>query len=146
MEAVSADVIVPVSIDEAFAVVSSLETADWLPAVRGLKHIGGPLRGAGARYEVEAGLVGRHMRGVLVCTELTEPVRCVLELEGEMELRITVAVDEVSGGARIELSARYSIGGFSGRAAELMSAPMARREAARAVEALSARFGRRPKA
>jgi carbon monoxide dehydrogenase subunit G len=143
MEDVRADVIVPAEADEAFAVVSDLSNADWLPAVRGLTHVGGPLRGVGARFDVEAGLVGRHMRGTLVCIEMTPPTRCVLELEGEFDLTISLDVASVAGGSRIEIAAVYSIGGFSGRAAEKMSAPMARREAARAVESLAAQFGRR---
>jgi carbon monoxide dehydrogenase subunit G len=143
VEDVRADVIVPASADEAFAVVSDLNNADWLPAVRGLKHVGGPAQGVGARFDVEAGLVGRHMRGTLVCVEMTPPSRCVLELEGEFDLTIKVDVTSVSGGSKIEIAAIYSIGGFSGRAAERMSAPVARREAARAVESLAAQFGRR---
>jgi carbon monoxide dehydrogenase subunit G len=143
VEDVRADVIVPAGADEAFAVVSDLNHADWLPAVRGLKHVGGPPQGVGARYDVEAGLVGRHMRGTLVCTEMTPPSRCVLELEGEFDLTIYLTVGSVAGGSKIEIAARYTMGGFSGRAAERMSAPVARREASRAVEALAARFGRR---
>jgi carbon monoxide dehydrogenase subunit G len=143
VEDVRADVIVPAGPDEAFAVVSDLNNADWLPAVRGLKHVGGPPQGIGARYDVEAGLVGRHMRGTLVCIEMAAPSRFVLELEGEFDLTINVDVTTVAGGSRIEIGAKYSIRGFSGRAAERMSAPVARREASRAVEALAARFGRR---
>jgi carbon monoxide dehydrogenase subunit G len=143
VEDVRADVIVPAGADEAFAVVSDLTSADWLPAIRGLRHVGGPVQGVGARYDVEAGLVGRHMRGTLVCVEMTPPSRCVLELEGEFDLTINLDVTSVAGGSRIEIAARYSISGFSGRAAERMSAPVARREASRAVESLAARFGRR---
>ena len=53
-----ADVTVPVGPAHAFEALSDLEHADWLPAVRGLRHIGGPKRGKGARYEVEAGETG----------------------------------------------------------------------------------------
>ena len=66
-----ADVTLPGPPEEAFAVVADIEHADWLPAIRRLRHISGPSGGVGARYEVEAGLVGRHLRGVLVCRELT---------------------------------------------------------------------------
>ena len=50
-----ADVTLPVPPEEAFAVVADIEHADWLPAIRRLRHIGGPSSGVGARYEVGPG-------------------------------------------------------------------------------------------
>ena len=38
----SADVTLPVPPEEAFAVVADIEHADWLPAIRRLRHISGP--------------------------------------------------------------------------------------------------------
>ncbi len=138
-----ADVTVPVGADEAFAAAADLENADWLPAVRGLRHIGGPTSGLGARYEVEAGLVGRHLQGVLVCDEFEPPSRMVVTLEDGLDLTITLTVTPVSGGCSIELEARYSISGAFGGAAERASAGAARREVGRAVENFAARFGRK---
>jgi hypothetical protein len=140
----SADVTLPVTPEEAFAVVADIEHADWLPAVRRLRHIGGPSGGVGARYEVEAGLVGRHLRGVLVCTELTPPKHMVLTLEEGLDLTLEVNIRKVVGGCTVVMSARYSVTGrpFAG-AVELASQGAARRETARACEQLAARFGRK---
>jgi carbon monoxide dehydrogenase subunit G len=139
-----ADVTLPVPPEDAFAVVADIEHADWLPAIRRLRHIGGPSGGVGARYEVEAGLVGRHLRGVLVCTELTPPKRVVLTLEEGLDLTIEVTIRKVVGGCLVVMSARYSVTGrpFSG-AVELASMGPARRETARACEQFAARFGRK---
>jgi carbon monoxide dehydrogenase subunit G len=139
-----ADVTLPVPPEEAFAVVADIEHADWLPAIRRLRHIGGPSSGVGARYEVEAGLVGRHLRGVLVCTELTPPKHVVLTLEEGLELSLEVTIRKVVGGCMVVMSARYSVSGraFAG-AVELASQGPARRETARACEQLAARFGRK---
>ena len=139
-----ADVTLPVPPEEAFAVVADIEHADWLPAIRRLRHIGGPSGGVGARYEVEAGLVGRHLRGVLVCTELTPPKRMVLTLEEGLDLTLEVTIRKVVGGCTVVMSARYSVSGrpFAG-AVELASQGPARRETARACEQLAARFGRK---
>jgi hypothetical protein len=139
-----ADVTLPVPPEEAFAVVADIENADWLPAIRRLRHIGGPSSGVGARYEVEAGLVGRHLRGVLVCTELTPPKHMVLTLEEGLDLTLEVTIRKVVGGCMVVMSARYSVSGrpFAG-AVELASQGPARRETARACEQLAARFGRK---
>jgi carbon monoxide dehydrogenase subunit G len=143
----SADVTVPVGREEAYAALTDLEHADWLPGVKGLRHIGGPAQGVGARYEVEAGLVGRHLRGVLVCTEAVRPERTVMTLEDGLDLTITGTVGKVSGGCRVELTARYSVGnGITGLAIERASAGPARREVCRAVEHFAAQFGRKASA
>ena len=140
----SADVTVPVGAEEAYAALSDLRHADWLPGIKGLRHIGGPPLGLGARYEVEAGLVGRHLRGVLVCTEALPPERTVMTLEEGMDLIITATVRTVSGGCRVDLIARYSVGnGLTGLAIERASAGPARREVSRAVEHFAAQFGRK---
>jgi hypothetical protein len=139
-----ADVTLPVTPEEAFAVIADVEHADWLPAIRRLRLISGPSGGVGARYEVEAGLVGRHLRGVLVCTELTPPKHMVLTLEEGLDLTVEVTIRKVSGGCSVVMSARYSMSGrpFAG-ALELASQGPARRETARACEQLAARFGRK---
>lgn len=140
----SADVTVPVGPAEAYAALTDLEHADWLPGVRGLRHIGGPAQGLGARYEVEAGLVGRHLRGVLVCTEAVPPERTVMALEEGLDLTIIATVAPVSGGCRVGLTARYSVGsGIAALAIERASAGPARREVSRAVEHFAAKFGRK---
>ena len=82
-----ADVTVPVTAKEAYAAITDLEHADWLPGVRGLRHIGGPKQGVGARYEVEAGLVGRHLRGVLVCEQAVPSKLVVFPDEGHWILK-----------------------------------------------------------
>jgi len=140
----SADVTVPVRAEEAYAALTDLEHADWLPGVRGLRHTGGPTQGVGARYEVEAGLVGRHLRGVLVCTEAVRPERTVMTLEDGLDLVITATVRGVRGGCRVMLTARYTVGnGLTGLALERASAGPARREVARAMEQFAAQFGRK---
>ncbi len=139
-----ADVTLPVPPEEAFAVVADIEHADWLPAIRRLRHLSGPLGGVGARYEVEAGLVGRHLRGVLVCREMTPPTRVVLILEEGLDLTIEVTIRKVMGGCSVVMSAEYSVTGRAfGGAVELASQGPARRETARACEQLAARFGRK---
>lgn len=138
------DVTLPVPPDEAFAAVSDLEHADWLPAVRKLKHIGGPERGPGARFEVEVGFLGKRLKGVLACTELEPPKRMVLTLEEGFDLTLTASVRPVRGGCSVEIGARYSLGaGPLSRAVEMSSLGPARRETARACELLASRFGRR---
>jgi len=138
------DVTLPAAPDEVFAVIADMDHADWLPAVRRLRHVGGPRRGVGARYEVEVGALGRHLRGVLVCRELSPPKRLRLSLEEGLELDILITVRPVRGGSTVEMAAVYSVGGgpFAG-AVERASQGAARREVARACEQLAARFGRK---
>ncbi len=138
----SATATLPVPPKQAFAVVSDISNADWLPAVRGVRHLGGPKRGVGARFEVEAGMVGRHLRGVLLVKEMEEPHRMVLVLEEGLDLTITIDVTPARAGSKLRVEARYSVGGAFGGAVERASQPAARREVARAVEQLAARFGR----
>lgn len=139
-----ADVTLPVPPAEAFAAATDMRSADWLPAVRGLRHVGGPETGVGARYEVEVGMVGRHLRGVLVCREAEAPTRALYALEEGMELSVLILITPVGGGCRLDLTARYAVGGGPfGAAVERATAGAARHEAARAVENLAARFGRK---
>jgi carbon monoxide dehydrogenase subunit G len=138
----SASATLPVPAKRAFAVVSDISNADWLPAVRGVRHIGGPKRGVGARFEVEAGMVGRHLRGVLLVKEMDVPRRMVLVLEEGLDLTVTVELTPARAGCKLRVEARYSVSGAFGGAVERASQPAARREVARAVEQLSARFGR----
>ena len=140
---VSSDVTLPVPPEQAFDTVADLEHASWLPAVRGLRHVGGPHLGVGARYEVEVGVIGRHLRGVLVCRELDRPHRVVVELEEGLDLRITIDIVAVSGGCSVTITARYAVGGPLGGAVERASQGAARHEVARAAEQLAARFGRK---
>ncbi|MBV8300955.1 MAG: SRPBCC family protein [Candidatus Dormibacteraeota bacterium] len=138
------DVTLPAPPADVFAVIADMDHADWLPAVRRLRHVGGPKHGVGARYEVEVGALGRHLRGVLVCREYTPPNRMLLELEEGLELTIDIRVRAVRGGSTVNVDARYSVGGgpFAG-AVERASQGAARREVARACEQLAARFGRK---
>ena len=140
-----ADVTLPVPPAEAFAAATDLRHADWLPAVRGLKHVGGPETGVGARHEVEVGIIGRHLRGVLVCRESAAPVRAVYALEEGMHLSIAIQIHPLPGGCRLELTAEYAVGGGGplGGAVERATVGAARHEVARAVENLAARFGRK---
>ncbi len=138
----SAAATLPVSAQRAFAVVSDISNADWLPAVRGVRHVGGPRKAVGERFEVEAGLVGRHLRGILLVQEMDPPKRMVLVLEEGLDLTITIDVKPARGGCELRVEARYSVGGAFGGAVERASQPAARREVARAVEQLAARFGR----
>jgi carbon monoxide dehydrogenase subunit G len=138
----SATATLPVPAKEAFDVVSDISNADWLPAVRGVRHVGGPARGVGARFEVEAGLVGRHLRGVLMVKTVEEPHLIVLVLEEGLDLTVTVELTPARAGSKLRVEARYSVGGAFGGAVERASQPAARREVARAVEQLAARFGR----
>jgi carbon monoxide dehydrogenase subunit G len=138
----SAAATLPVSAQRAFAVVSDISNADWLPAVRGVRHVGGPRQAVGERFEVEAGLVGRHLRGILLVQEMDPPKRMVLVLEQGLDLTITIDVKPARGGCELRVEARYSVGGAFGGAVERASQPAARREVARAVEQLAARFGR----
>lgn len=139
-----ADVTVPASAPAAFAVATDLAGADWLPAVRRLRHSGGPPAGVGSRYDVEVGLIGRHLRGVLVCREMVEASRAVFGLDDGLNLAITVSVTPVSGGCTVEIHAAYALGeGPLNAALERASIGPARREVARAVEQFAARFGRK---
>jgi carbon monoxide dehydrogenase subunit G len=138
----SATATLPVPAKDAFDVVSDISNADWMPAVRGVRHVGGPARGVGARFEVEAGLVGRHLRGVLLVKTLEEPHLMVLVLEEGLDLTVTVELTPARAGCKLRIEARYSVGGAFGGAVERASQPAARREVARAVEQLAARFGR----
>lgn len=138
----SATATLPVPPKRAFAVVSDISNADWLPAIRGVRHLGGPKRGVGARFEVEAGLVGRHLRGVLLVKEMDEPRKMVLVLEEGLDLTVTIEVSPARAGSKLRVEARYTVGGAFGGAVERASQLPARREVARAVEQLAARFGR----
>jgi len=139
-----ADVTLPVPPADAFAAATDMAHADWLPAVRGLRHAGGPPSGVGARYEVEVGIIGRHLRGILVCREVDPPNRAVYALEEGMELTVVLAILPVGGGCKLEVTARYAVGGGPfGGAVERATAGAARHEVARAVENFAARFGRK---
>jgi carbon monoxide dehydrogenase subunit G len=139
-----ADVTLPVAPPEAFAAATDLRHADWLPAVRGLRHVGGPETGVGARYEVEVGMIGRHLRGVLVCRESESPTRALFALEDGMHMTITIQIRPLRGGCKLEVAAEYAVGGGPfGGAVERATAGAARHEVARAVENLAARFGRK---
>ena len=138
----SATATMPVGAADAFEVVSDISHADWLPAVRGVRHVGGPRTGVGARFEVEAGLVGRHLRGILRVEESEAPTLLVLVLEEGLDLTIEVELEPVRGGCELTVTARYSVGGAFGGAVERASQGAARREASRAVEQLAAHFAR----
>ena len=138
-----ADAVVPATVSEAFAVATDLDRADWVPAVRALRRVSGSPDGVGARYTVEVGLVGRHLSGVLVCAEMDAPRRARYVLEDGLDLSMTFTVKEVPGGSNLELVAAYAVRGPFAGAVERASAGAARREVARAVEQLAARFGRK---
>jgi Polyketide cyclase / dehydrase and lipid transport len=135
-----ADTVLPVPASRAFEEATDLTRADWLPAVRRLRHVGGPVRGLGARYEAEVDVFGHHLHGVLVCQELEAPRRAVYALEGGLDLEIVVAVQPVDQGCRLELRIRYTIGGFAGRAVERATIGPAQREIERALSNLASRF------
>ena len=88
--------------------------------------------------------MGKHLRGILECTEYSAPSRALMELEDGMDLAIELDFTTVSGGCRMDVTARYAVGGgpFSG-AVERASIGPARREVGRAVEQFAARFGRK---
>jgi hypothetical protein len=135
-----ADTVLPVPPSRAFEEATDLTRADWLPAVHRLRHAGGPVRGIGARYEAEVDVPGHRLHGVLECQEYESPRRAVYVLDGGLDLSITIAVDPAERGSRLELSVRYAVGGFAGRAVEAATIGPARREVARAVETLAGRF------
>ncbi len=135
-----ADRVLPVPASQAFEAATDLTRADWLPAVRQLRHLGGPGRGVGARYQAEVDVPGHRLHGVLVCTQLEAPRRAVYVLEGGLELAIVVAVHPAGQGCRVELQVRYTIGGLAGRALERATIGPARREIVHALTALAGRF------
>ncbi len=137
----SSDVTVPVRPPAAYATLSDLEHAEWLPGVNRLQHLDGPARGVGARYQVEAALAGRSFTGVLACTEDLPPERTVMTIEDGLDLTITATARPAGRGSRVTLTVRYSVGGgIAGRALERASAGTARREVARAMERFGAIF------
>lgn len=135
-----ADTALPVPCSQAFEEATDFTRADWLPAVRRLRHIGGPVRGVGARYEAEVGVAGQRLHGVLVCRELEPPRRAVYVLESGLDLTIVVAAHPADQGCRLELQVRYAIGGLAGRAVERATIGPARREIVHALTTLAARF------
>ncbi len=132
--------VLPVSASQAFAEATDFTRADWLPTVRRLRHLGGPVRGVGARYEAEVGVAGQRLRGVLVCQEFEPPRRAVFVLEGGLDLAIVVVAHPADQGCRLELHVRYAIDGFAGRAVERATIGPARREIVRALASLASRF------
>ncbi|GAC1338375.1 MAG: hypothetical protein NVSMB29_04090 [Candidatus Dormibacteria bacterium] len=143
MVEVSAEATLPVTQRQAFDTACDLERADWLPSIRKLHHIAGPSKGRGARYDVEVGMFGKHLEGVLVCTEFVAPRRIVCEIEEGIDLEVVLSFASVSGGCRMTITASYSIGGALGGAVEKASERAARHEVARAVEQFAAQFGRK---
>jgi hypothetical protein len=135
-----ADAFLPVPPERAFEEATDLERADWLPAVRRLRHAGGPVRGVGSRYQAEVDVPGYRLHGVLVCRELEAPRRAVWALERGLELEIAVTVDPADQGCRLELAIRYRIGGLAGRAVERATIGPARRQIDQALDNLAARF------
>jgi carbon monoxide dehydrogenase subunit G len=141
-----ADTVLPVSAERAFDEATDFSRADWLPAVRRLRHVGGPARGVGARYEAEVAVAGQRLHGTLVCEEAEAPRRAVYRLEGGLDLSITVTVAPAEQGCRVELRVRYRIGGFAGGAVERATIGPVRREIAQALTNLAARLQNGPSA
>ena len=139
-----ADTVLPAAPSQVFEEATDLTRADWLPAVRRLRHIGGPVREVGARYEAEVDVTGHRLHGVLVCQELEAPRRAVYVLESGLDLAITLTVHPAGQGSRLELHVRYTIGGFAGLALERATIGPARREIVRALATLASRFQGRP--
>src|SRR6266508_1679106 len=135
-----ADTVLPVSASQAFEEATDFTRADWLPAVRSLRHVGGPASGVGARYEAEVAVAGQHLHGVLVCEELETPQRAVYRLEGGLDLTIVVDVSPASPGCRLELRVSYKIGGFAGGALERATIGPVRREIVQALANLAGRI------
>jgi hypothetical protein len=115
-----ADKDLPVPASQAFEEATDLTRADWLPAVRRLRHIGGPARGVGACYQAEVDVPGHRLHGVLVCTELETPRRAVYVLEGGLDLAIVMAVHPAGQAAAWSCrsatrSAAWPVGRWSAR-------------------------------
>jgi hypothetical protein len=135
-----ADTVLPVSASQAFQEATDLQRADWLPAVRRLRHIGGQVHGVGVRYQAEVDVPGHRLHGVLVCQEYEPPRRAVYVLERGLELAIDVNVFPVERGCRLQLRVRYTVGGLAGRAVERATIGPARREVVSALSNLAGRF------
>jgi Polyketide cyclase / dehydrase and lipid transport len=136
-----AEALLSVPASRAFEEATDLTRADWLPAVRRLRHVGGPVRGVGARYEAEVDVPGHRLHGVLVCQRFEPPRQAVYVLESGLDLTIAITVYPAGQGCRLELRVRYTVGGgLAGRALERATIAPARRETARAVTTLAARL------
>jgi Polyketide cyclase / dehydrase and lipid transport len=135
-----AEAVLPVPAARAFEEATDLTRADWLPAVRRLRHVGGPVRGVGARYEAEVDVPGHRLHGVLVCQRFEPPREAVYVLESGLDLSIAITVYPAGQGCHLELRVRYTVGGLAGRALERATIGPARRETARAVTTLAARL------
>src|SRR6266511_3485902 len=98
-----ADTVLPVSASQAFEEATDFTRADWLPAVRSLRHVGGPASGVGARYEAEVAVAGQHLHGVLVCEELGTPQRAIFFLYTVLFRTGVVEVSPASPRCRLEL-------------------------------------------
>ncbi|MFN2452186.1 MAG: SRPBCC family protein [Candidatus Dormibacteria bacterium] len=143
MVEVSAEATLPVTQQQAFDTACDLDRADWLPSIRRLHHIAGPLKGRGARYDVEVRMLGKQLQGILVCTDFVAPRRIVCEIEEGLDLEVVLGFSSVTGGCKMKITASYTIGGVFGGAVERASEPAARHEVARAVEQFAAQFGRK---
>jgi Polyketide cyclase / dehydrase and lipid transport len=140
-----ADTILPVPAWRAFEEATDLARADWLPAVRRLQHIEGPISGVGARYEAEVDVPGHRLHGVLVCREFEAPRRAVYALERGLDLTIVVLVQPADPGCRLELRVSYKVGGLAGWAVERTTIAPVRRAVEQALTTLATRFqGRTP--
>jgi Polyketide cyclase / dehydrase and lipid transport len=135
-----AEAVLPVPASRAFEEATDLTRADWLPAVSRLRHVGGPDRGVGARYEAEVDVPGHRLHGVLVCQRFEPPRQAVYVLESGLDLAIAITVHPAGQSCRLELQVRYTVGGLAGRALERATIGPARRETARAVTTLAARL------
>jgi hypothetical protein len=139
-----ADIILPVSAWRAFEEATDLARADWLPAVRRLRHIEGPVSGVGARYQAEVDVPGHRLHGVLVCQEFEAPRRAVYALERSLDLTIVVLVQPVDPGCRLELRVSYTVGGLGGWAVERTTIGPVRRAVEQALATLATRLQGRP--
>ena len=139
-----ADTILPVPAWRAFAEATDLARADWLPAVRRLQHIEGPISGVGARYEAEVDVPGHRLHGVLVCREFEAPRRAVYALERGLDLTIVVLAQPADSGCRLELRVSYTVGGLAGWAVERTTIGPVQRAVEQALATLATRFQGRP--
>jgi hypothetical protein len=139
-----ADMILPVSAWRAFEEATDLARADWLPAVRRLQHIEGPISGVGARYEAEVDVPGHRLHGVLVCREFEAPRRAVYALERGLDLTIVVLAQPADPGCRLELRVSYTVGGLAGWAVERTTIGPVQRAVEQALATLATWFQGRP--
>ncbi len=97
-------------IDAIFDLIADSRRAlTWLDGFDCFEHVGGPLRGVGARVRAEGRFLGMVVETDLEIIEYVPPVRLVSQSTSRVRSRTSWNLSEVSGGTRVAFVGDYHL-------------------------------------